>query len=175
MFEEVRGFPGDAIYKNSWRIGTETVETRGCSGKNSGNTLQFCRYGRCEDRVAAPAEPPDQLFCREGDALDLLAPTKQVNCSEERVVCRRVLMSQNLLCEGMTALQVMSRHPDWAGQPSSAPPPRPPTQYLLPGLNHYCLVVIGSKLPWLDVRKAVFRFVQVGRLNSLFGSTRTEN
>ena len=84
VFEEVRGFPGDAIYKNSWRIGTETVETRGCSGRNSSKTLQFCRYGRCEDRVAGPAETPDQLFCREGDALDLLAPTKQVNCSEEK-------------------------------------------------------------------------------------------
>ena len=89
----------------------------------------------------------DLMFCEAGASLDSLAPTKQ-----------------NLQCGGETARQVILSSPQLAPRNSldwreaDWAPPR--LTYLLPGPNHYSLVLdLARPLQdrWDHVRKALFR------------------
>ena len=95
VFEEVRGFSADPIYKDQYRIGSETVQSYGCSRSNATSPLQYCRYQRCEDVIAKTSSSQHQVFCAAGDSLDMLAPTKQ-----------------NLLCNGQTTREIVFSHSD---------------------------------------------------------------
>ena len=65
VFEELRGFAGDDLYSDTYSVGEDIRRTYGCS----------------EDSEAEE----DNMFCDEGQTLNMLAPTKQ-----------------NLLCAGRT-------------------------------------------------------------------------
>ena len=95
-------------------------------------------------------ESEDGMFCEGGDGLDSLAPTKQ-----------------NLQCRGETARHIIFSSPhlapsnslDWSE--TAWTPPR--LTYLLPGPNHYSLVLdLSQSLQdrWDPVRKSLFRFIQ---------------
>ena len=70
VFEELRGFAGDDLYSDTYSVGEDIRRTYGCS----------------EDSEAEE----DNMFCDEGQTLNMLAPTKQ-----------------NLLCAGRTARDVI--------------------------------------------------------------------
>ena len=94
------------------------------------------------------ADWEERMFCDGGDSLDLLAPTKQ-----------------NIQCRGETARQVIFSSPhlatqnslDWSQEATWAPPR---VTYLLPGPNHYSLVLdLSQSLQdrWDPLRKSLFR------------------
>ena len=126
VFEEVEGFPGDSLYKEEYWLGSQRVETQGCSGNISSSSSMFC--------------PPKAT-------LDTLAPTKQ-----------------NLLCRGQTARQIIFSSPELSQQNSldyrETAWSAPRITYILPGANHYNLV-LDLSLPlqdrWDSIRKALFR------------------
>ena len=43
VFEELVGFPGDPVYKDRYRVGSETVRTAGCGEHRRPTARQFCR------------------------------------------------------------------------------------------------------------------------------------
>ena len=43
VFEEMVGFPGDLVYKDRYRVGSETVRTAGCGEHRGHSARQFCR------------------------------------------------------------------------------------------------------------------------------------
>ena len=161
VFEEVRGFANDPVYKDMYRIGSEIVESYGCSRNNATSPLQYCRYQRCEDMIAKSDDSHDQMFCDAGDSLDMLAPTKQ-----------------NLLCNGETAREIIFSHPDLseklAEKSGSSQSIRneskqggifssPSFTYVVDGPSHYVLVLDQTrtmKIWWEEMRKSLFRFIQ---------------
>ena len=89
VFEEVGGFPGDSIYKEEYRFGSETVTSQGCSGDVSWSSEMFC-----------PAQT----------SLNTLAPTKQ------NLLCRGQTARQVIFSSPSMSRQnsVDWRESDWA-------------------------------------------------------------
>ena len=74
---------GDKLYSDKYHNGRDTLVTYGC--KNRKNVTKYF----IGDQSYSTSE---KIFCDDDESLDMLAPTKQ-----------------NLLCDGITARNIMSR------------------------------------------------------------------
>ena len=136
VFEELKGFPGDKVYKESYNAGQDIITTSGCQVDSEDN--------------ATLTHDSDEMFCGEGQSLNMMAPTKQ-----------------NLLCHGQAARSLIFSHPDFTKKNSldssldkGYQPPL--VTLLVPDTSHYTIVLDLShaeQAVWVAARKAVVRFL----------------
>ena len=136
VFEELKGFPGDKVYTENYNAGQENVTTSGCEVESDNKEILTTDSG--------------EMFCGEGQSLNMMAPTKQ-----------------NLLCHGQAARTLIFSHSDFTNKNSldsslSRDYQPPLVTLLVPDTSHYNLVLDLShteQAVWVAARKAVVRFL----------------